>query len=136
MKKISTACILLLLTLSVVAQNKKEILQKEITAQIIYEQNFEKGETEPLTTKEERYNKEGLIVEEKDFDEKGKAKNWKKYSYNQNGKIIVEEYFYSNGKLFKKIEYKYENGLKVEKLYFDSKGRLYKKKIYKYEFGK
>jgi hypothetical protein len=137
MKIISTLTLIFIFTLTLSAQSKKEVVEKGIKVKQNFELDIAAGDKEPFLEKEEVYNFRGDIVEIKEFKEKGKALTlWFKYKYDAQGNMIEETELTAKGEVKVRYEYKFENGLKTEKLYYDNKNRLYKKKIYKYELRK
>ena len=113
------------------AQNKKIIAEKGISVIKTFEQDVAQGEKKLLIEKEEYFNKDGELIEEKRIDEKGKIKSWDKYIY-ENKLLIEEQKLNYRGTIVERIKYKYNDGVKIEKLYFDEKNRLVKKKVYEY----
>lgn len=124
-------------TLISYGQDKKEVIEKGIQVKRNYEQDIANGDKEPAIEKEEYYNFRGDIVETKEYTDAGKTLSiWFKYKYDSQGNLIEEQELNAKGEQKERFEYKYENGLKIEKLYYDNKNRLTKKKIFKYELRK
>jgi len=137
MKPLLISLSLFLITLITYAQDKKEVIEKGIQIKRNYELDIANGDKEPAIEKEEYYNFRGDITEIKEFTDSGKTITlWFKYKYDSSGNLIEEQELNSKGEQKERYEYKYENGLKTEKLYYDNKNRLSKKKIYKYELRK
>lgn len=137
MKPLLISLSLFLITLITYAQDKKEVIEKGIQIKRNYELDIANGDKEPAIEKEEYYNFRGDITEIKEFTDSGKTISlWFKYKYDSSGNLIEEQELNSKGEQKERYEYKYENGLKTEKLYYDNKNRLSKKKIYKYELRK
>ena len=137
MKPLLISLSLFLITLITYAQDKKEVIEKGIQVKRNYELDIANGDKEPSIEKEEYYNFRGDITEIKEFTDSGKTITlWFKYKYDAMGNIVEEQELNSKGEQKERYEYKYENGLKTEKLYYDNKNRLFKKKIYKYELRK
>ena len=137
MKPIVIAFVFILLSVVAFGQDRKEVIEKGIQVKRNYELDIAKGEKEPQIEKEEVYNFRGDLIEIKEYSEEGKVVSlWFRYKYDNQGNLIEEEELNSKGEIKERYEYKYENGLKTEKLYYDNKGRLFKKKIYKYELRK
>lgn len=130
--------IFIFLYLGSFAQLKKsEATQYGIEVKRYYEQDLKDGDTEPSIFKEEFYDFRGELVEVKEYSEKGKKiELWIKYKFDIKGNLIEETELDSKGEIIRRMEYKYEDGLRTEKLYYDSKNRLYQKRLYKYEFRK
>lgn len=118
----------------IMAKAHYEEKEKGIKVIKTFEQNFAQGEKSLLIEKEEYFNEKGVLIEEKNFDEKGKITDWDKYIYNANGDLTEEQKLNSKGDIIKRIEFRIEDGVVSEKLYYDEKGRLYKKKRFEYGF--
>jgi hypothetical protein len=119
------------------AQSKTEIINKGIEVKRTYDQDIENGDKERSLNKEEFFDAKGQLIEVKEYSDKGqKIKNWEKFKYNIDGDVIEEQELDSKGVLTKKTEYKYENGLKTERLEYDGKGRLTERRSYEYSFRK
>ncbi len=137
MKPIVIAFVFILLSVVAFGQDRKEVIEKGIQVKRNYELDIAKGEKDPHIEKEEVYNFRGDLIEIKEYSEEGKVVSlWFRYKYDNQGNLIEEEELNGKGEIKERYEYKYENGLKTEKLYYDNKGRLFKKKIYKYELRK
>jgi hypothetical protein len=137
MKSIVIAFVFILVSVVAFGQDRKEVIEKGIQVKRNYELDIAKGAKEPHIEKEEVYNFRGDLIEIKEYSEEGKVVSlWFRYKYDNQGNLIEEEELNSKGEIKERYEYKYENGLKTEKLYYDNKGRLFKKKIYKYELRK
>ncbi|TKG96633.1 hypothetical protein EYV94_05120 [Puteibacter caeruleilacunae] len=117
-------------------QSKRVIKEHKIKLVKSYEQDIVQGEKELLLEKEEYFDENGELIEEKKFDEKGRVKGWKKFAFNEAGKLVEEQELNYRGDVVKRIEYKYSNGLLVEKSYYDNKNRKYKLKRYEFQFAK
>jgi len=137
MKRIALILFVLILAICSYGQDKKEVVEKGIQVKRNYELDIANGDKEPFIEKEETYNFRGDLVEIKAYIDKGKTvDSWIKYKYDTQGNLIEEQVLNSKGEPKERFEYKYENGLKTEKLCYDNKNRLTKKKIYKYELRK
>lgn len=117
-------------------QSREVILNEAIVSQTIYEQDVEGGDNKPLIVKKETYDKKGLLIDLKQYDDEGKnAKDWFVYKYNEKDQLVEEIEYNSRAKQKKRTEYKYNTkGLKSERLIYDEKNRLSKKRIYEYTF--
>ncbi|HPR31064.1 MAG TPA: hypothetical protein PLK12_03170 [Prolixibacteraceae bacterium] len=137
MKSTLLISILLFLSLFSFGQDKKEVVEFGIQVKRNYEIDLSRGDKEPFIEKEEYYNFRGDLIEIKEFKDEGKTVDlWFKYKYDTQGNLIEEIVLDEKGQQDERYEYKYENGLKTEKLFYDSKNRLFKKKLYKYELRK
>jgi len=137
MKRTIFILAILLISLSSYAQDRKEVIEKGIQVKRNYETNVAEGDNTPYLEKEEHYNFRGDLTEIKELKDNGKTfVLWFKYKYDTQGNVTEELELTAKGEQKERIEYKYENGLKVEKNYYDSKNRLAKKKTFKYELRK
>jgi len=137
MKKIALILFIGFLSFNTFGQDKKEVLENGIQVKRSYVIDIANGDKEPAIEKEEFYNFRGDLVEVKEYTDQGKTiDNWVKYKYDNQGNSIEEQLLNAKGEIKERFEYKYENGLKTEKLSYDNKNRLSKKKIFKYELRK
>jgi YD repeat-containing protein len=137
MKPLLIILSLTLLPLFSYGQDKKEVIEKGIQVKRNYGLDLANSDKEATLEKEEFYNFRGDLVEVKTYSDNGKTLNdWTKYKYDSQGNLIEETELNSKGEQKERFEYKYENGLKTEKLFYDNKNRLTKKKIFKYELRK
>lgn len=126
-----------LFTLNSYAQDKKDVIEKGIQVKRNYGLDLANGDKEPSLEKEEFYNFRGDLVEVKNYTDNGKTlTDWIKYKYDTQGNLIEEQALNPKGDQKERFEYKFEDGLKTEKLFYDNKNRLTKKKIFKYELRK
>lgn len=117
------------------AQDRDEIIKKGIEVKRYYEQELEDGDSDYFLFKEEHFNFKGEIVELKEYNNKGKDVDiWFKYQYDEIGQLIEELELDAKGNQKERIVYRYEKGLRVEKLYYDEKDRLRQRRKYEYEF--
>lgn len=127
-------CIVLIagFLLPVAAQDKKA--QKHNLKSITeYEQKFEKGKGgKVLIESQVTYDQEGNIVEEAKYKE-GKLVSRFTYQYNNENDKIKETEFDALGNKIKVTEYKYKDGLRIEKAVYNGSGQLMSKKTIKYE---
>lgn len=117
------------------AQSKETIVEKGIVVKTTYKQDIEDGDKTKRIDKIETFNAEGELVDLKVYNSNGKyAKDWFEYKYDQNGNLIEEVEYDSKQKLKDRTVYKYGNGLLISKEVFDEKGRLSKKTTYEYQY--
>ncbi|RED98375.1 hypothetical protein [Marinoscillum furvescens] len=134
MKPLLTLFVLLLICSYGSAQSKKTIRNKGVSVIKTYEQDIIQGEKSMLIEKEEYFDSDGELIEEKEISEKGRIKSWIKYERDGEGNVLVETHLSDGGKQELRLEYTYENGLRVEKRYYDDRDRLYKMKKYEYQY--
>jgi hypothetical protein len=127
--------LLISLCFAVNAQDRDEIIKKGIEVKRYYEQELEDGDSDYYLFKEEHFNFKGEIVELKEYNNKGKDVDiWFKYQYDEIGQLIEELELDAKGNQKERIVYRYEKGLRIEKLYYDEKDRLRQRRKYEYEF--
>ncbi len=123
-----------LLAMPVMAQKKKKAMMNKIESTTVMIEDYEKNNGRSVKESYTRFNESGDVLEEIEYDEYGKEKKHIIYEYDIDGNKIKETYLNPKGLKEKVIEYKYEDGLKTEKLVYDSKGKLKSKKKYIYTF--
>ncbi|MCB8999001.1 MAG: hypothetical protein H6540_02885 [Bacteroidales bacterium] len=112
------------------AQTNSAAKPKSRTA---YEEKTVKGVKSTEIDSEEKYDALGNIVDEIDYKD-GKINKHYVYEYDTRGNKIKETELDTSGKTKKVSEYKYENGLKTEKLVYDSAKKLISRKTYTYSY--
>ncbi|MDA3927499.1 MAG: hypothetical protein PF541_00975 [Prolixibacteraceae bacterium] len=133
MKTINLLLFVCLLSLTSFAQKKSEIVQYGVQIQRQYEQDLKDGDKEHILVKEEYYDYKGDLVELKEFKE-GNIDKWVKYTYDRETNLIEEIELNQKGDQKERTVYKFEKGLKTEKLSYDDKDRLTKSKKYEYVY--
>jgi hypothetical protein len=137
MKRIALILFVSFLSYASFGQDKKEVLENGIQVKRSYVLDIANGDKDPVIEKEEFYNFRGDLVEVKEYTDQGKTvNNWVKYKYDTQGNVIEEQQLTPKGEMKERFEFKYENGLRTEKIYYDNKNRPAKKKIFKYELRK
>ncbi len=118
-----------------IAQSKETIIEKGIVVKTTYKQDIEDGDKTRKIDKIETFNAKGELVDLKIYNSTGKyAKDWFQYKYNEDGKLIEEIEYDSKQKFKDRTVYKYVNGLKTSREEFDKKERLIRKTTYEYQF--
>jgi hypothetical protein len=77
------------------------------------------------------YDTKGNILEEISYKQ-GKVSKHFKYQYDSDDNKIKEEEFDSSGRIIEYSEYKFEKGLRVEKIVYDRNKKIKSRKIYQY----
>ncbi len=128
---------LLFISYLTIAQDKGDVVKYGIISKKNLELNIAEGDKSAHIEKEEFFNSKGELIEVKEFKDKGKTLvQWYKYKYDSNGIILEELELNAKGEQKERVEHKYKDGLRSEKLYYDSKDRLSKRKNFVYEFRK
>lgn len=134
MKRLSIVLMLIISTVSLYSQSKKEISKAGVKSQIVKEINYENRLTKPQIEQESYYDSKGNLIEIKEINSSGKITNWMKYEYDADDHVTCEITLNAKGKATLKIVYIYKDGLRSEKLYYNELGKLAKKKTYEYSF--
>jgi hypothetical protein len=100
---------------------------------LAHEEVTEKGVTKTFLDNEEKYDIKGNLVEEINY-KSGKLDKHMVYEYDNQNKRIKETEVDEAGKVKKYADFKYENGLKSEKLTYDAGGKLLSRKTYTYTY--
>lgn len=133
MRKLMMLFALLFAAMGTFAQGKSDIISRGIEVRRYFETDVANAGKEYIF-KEEFYNFQGEIAEQKEYSEDGKVTLWLKYKYDQQANIVEEIELDSKGKQRKRIVHKYDNGLRIAKEYYDSKDRMYQIRRYEYEY--
>lgn len=105
--------------------------KKRIKSLIVLEERGDMLIKKPLKESETYYDQKGNILEVIEY-KKGKVDTHFKYQFNENGDKIREEDYDPTGRLREYSEYKYEKGLRVEKIVYDPNNKIKLRKIYQY----
>jgi hypothetical protein len=133
-KAIALIC-LVFMGQTAMAQSKETIVEKGIVVITTYKQDLEDGDKTKRIDKIETFNAKGELVDLKVYNSNGKyAKDWFEYKYDQNGNLIEEVEYDSKQKLKDRTVYKYIDGLIMSKEVFDEKGKLSRVTTYEYQF--
>lgn len=116
------------------AQKKKTVIEKQIRAVTVYNEDYEKNNGRPVKDSYTRYDEQGNVLEEIEYDEYGKERKHVLYEYDSEGNKTKETNLTPKGTKASVIEYKYENGLRKEKIVYNSSGKIVLRKKYVYEF--
>lgn len=129
--KVFNLLFILLLIVSVPARSQDPGAEKKIKSIIITEEKFDMLINKQYKESETYYDTHGNIIEEISYKE-GRVTKHMKYRYDDEGNKIREEELSPSGKLVKVSEYKYANGLRVEKIVYDADMKVKSKKHYVY----
>ena len=115
------------------AQSRKERDSLGITEIIFIEVDYMDSNGKERVERIERYDEDGRMIEEIDYDSNEKIKNHIQYVY-ENELLMKEIYLDHKGNLEKYFVYEYDaDGLKVSKKNFDAKDNIYKERRYQYK---
>ncbi len=124
----------ILLAVVLMGQSTETIKEKKILSTTVYEYFIEEGLDEPMLESLENFNDQGMLIEVKEFDNKGDVKRWEKYVYNEEDKVIEEIFLDAKGRIESREKSIYSDGLRTEKQFYNNKDKLVKRKVYEYEF--
>ena len=106
------------------SRNKiKSITVLEQKSDVLISKQYKESET--------FFDSKGNIIEEIKYKQ-GKITSHFKYQYDNDGNKIREEQFDPSGNIRESSEYKYENGLRIQKIVYDSNNKVKSTKIYRY----
>lgn len=126
--------LLLAVTAYATGQSKKTIREAGIESITVQEYFIAEGMDEPVVESVEKFNKDGELVEIKEFNKRGEVKNWERYVYDSEGNLVEEIFLDEKGLVTESEKNIYKDGLRIEKQFYNKKGNLYKKKEYQYEY--
>jgi len=118
---------------SAFAQKKKEIREAGIKQKIEWRIIYENEKEIKYKEYEAQFDKQGNILMEKTYDEKGNIVKHIEYKYDGEGNEIMQTTFNSKGEVLERVETTYSNGFKVEKKVFGPNGKLKSRKVFEYK---
>ena len=123
--------IILILSGTLSAECQKTRSDIKIKSLIVTEEKSDMIIKKQYKDSETYYDSHGNVLESITYKQ-GKVDNHFKYQYDADNNKIKEEEFDTTGKIKESSEYKYENGLRVEKTVYDANKKLKSKKTYTY----
>jgi hypothetical protein len=158
MRKILIFLLIAVCSTSIYAQKKKSAARNKLKSLVVYEQKFDKVNAKATKDSETKFNVQGNISEEIEYDNNkvvkhlkyeyddndnktketeldasGKTTKVTEFKYDDDGHKIKETEQNAAGKTLKKIEYKYEGDLKTEKTTYDGNNNVKSRKSYQYQ---
>ena len=122
---------MLFLAVSVQAQEKASVPKlKSITVQ---EEDFAKSNGNKRLESETTYDQAGNEIEVTQYKD-GKFDSHEKNEYDKDGNKTKVTEFDESGKVLKYTTYKYEKGLKIEKVVYGANQKMKSRKTYQYKF--
>lgn len=132
MKKAKTLLLIILISaLSYTAFSQKAGPGVRIKSQIVSEEKYDMLVKKQYKESETYYDSKGNVLESITYKQ-GKVDKHFKYQYDADNNKIREEEFDASGRTKESSEYKYENGLRIEKAVYDPNHKLKSKKTYVY----
>lgn len=114
---------------SIAAQNSRP--ERKIRSIVVTQEKYDMLVTRKYKESEQYFDNRGNLVEDITYKQ-GKISKHFKYQYDADNNKIREEEYDPAGRLIEYSEYKYENGLRVEKNVYDPNKKLKSRKIYQY----
>jgi len=113
----------------IAAQNSRT--ERKIRSIVVTQEKYDMLVTRKYKESEQYFDNRGNLVEDITYKQ-GKISKHFKYQYDTDNNKIREEEYDPAGRLIEYSEYKYENGLRVEKNVYDPNKKLKSRKIYQY----
>jgi hypothetical protein len=132
MKTIKTSLLFILfLGITLSAECQKTGSKEKIKSIIVLNEKSDMLVKKQYKDSETYYDTKGNILEEITYKQ-GKVSKHFKYQYDSDDNKIKEEEFDSSGRIIEYSEYKFEKGLRVEKIVYDRNKKIKSRKIYQY----
>lgn len=113
----------------IAAQNSRP--ERKIRSIVVTQEKYDMLVTRKYKESEQYFDNRGNLLEDITYKQ-GKISKHFKYQYDADNNKIREEEYDPAGRLIEYSEYKYENGLRVEKNVYDPNKKLKSRKIYQY----
>ena len=134
MKQIILVFTFCLIVFSAYGQKKKSVQMHKIKSTTVYNEDSEKTKGKAVLDFYTKYDESGNTIEEIEYDANGKIKSHMLYEYDDDGNKTKEIFLNPDGTKDKVIEYKYSEGLRVERITYLPNGKIKSKKKYVYDF--
>jgi len=122
---------LLIVQVNLQAQDKTSA--PKVKSLVVQEEDFAKSASGKRLESEITYDQLGNVVEEKQYKD-GRLDSWEKNEYDKDANKIKVTELDESGKVLKYSTYKYEKGLRTEKIVYGSNQKMKSKKTYQYKF--
>jgi hypothetical protein len=134
MKTLLLSLIFGFMVVAVSGQKKKDIQSHKIKSITVTNEGADKPKGKPVLDMVTKYDESGNTIEEIEYDESGKVKKHIKSEFDEDGNKIKETEFKPDGTKDKIFEYKYRDGLKIERISYLPNGKVKSRKKYTYEY--
>jgi antitoxin component YwqK of YwqJK toxin-antitoxin module len=104
---------------------------QQIKSIVVYQEKHDMLVTRKYKDIEQYFDSRGNILEDITYKQ-GKVSKHFRYQYDSDNNKIREEEYDPSGRLIESSEYKYENGLRSEKIVYDQNKKIKSRKIYQY----
>lgn len=132
MKRVKTALIIILVVgINFSGECQKSGSKEKVKSIIVLEEKSDVLIKKQYKESETYFDSRGNVLEEISYKQ-GKVNKHFKYQYDPGNNKIKEEEFDPSGRIKESSEYKYDNGLRVEKIVYDRNNKIKLRKIYNY----
>lgn len=119
--------------ISIFAQKKKEIREAGVKQKVEWRILYENDKEIKYKEYEAQFDRQGNVLMEKNYDEKGNIISHFEYKYDNNGNEILKVAYNPRGEVIERVETTYNEGFKIEKRVYGPTGKLKSKKIFEYK---
>ena len=123
--------ILIIASITLRTYSQKTGSNEKIKSQMVTEEKYDMLVKKQFKESETYYDIRGNIIESITYKQ-GKLDKHFKYQYDSDDNKIKEEEFDATGRIKESSEYKYSNGMRIEKSVYDPNKKLKSKKTYIY----
>jgi antitoxin component YwqK of YwqJK toxin-antitoxin module len=127
----TTLLIILFFGVAISADSQKTGSKDKIKSIIVLNEKNDMLIKKQYKDSETYFDTKGNIIEEITYKQGKVAKHFK-YMYDSDGNKINEEEYDPSGRITESSEYKYDNGLRIEKIVYDRNRKIKSRKIYQY----
>jgi hypothetical protein len=123
----------IVIAFSVSAQSKKDLKKNKVRSFKESHTTVENGKEQSYDALMQKFDADGNVTEEIDYDKDGKVKSHYTATYDKNGDKTEEQNFSEDGKLKKKKVFKYNaKGDRISEEHYDPSGKLVNKVLISY----
>lgn len=130
-KAVGILLIMLTIGASVPINCQQTPKDKKIKSIIVYQEKYDMLVTRKYKDSEQYFDVKGNLIEDITYKQ-GKVNKHFKYQYDSDNNKIREEELDPSGRTKEVSEYKYENGMRSEKIVYDSNKKIKSKRFYQY----
>jgi hypothetical protein len=117
------------LSLPLNAQQRDSTIR--IKNMVVYQERYESLSPKKYKESEQNFDIKGNLTEDISYKQ-GKISRHFRYGYDANNNKIKEEKLDASGKVIETSEYKYANGLRIEKVVYNADNKIKSKRTYLY----
>jgi hypothetical protein len=129
--KILLTVLLIVVSGLITAYGQKADKKPKIKSLIVLEEKSDMLVKKQVKESETRYDAHGNITEDITYKQGKESKHFR-YKYDNDDNKILEEKLDQSGNVTEYSEYKYENGLRIEKIVYTGAGKIKSRKVYQY----